>query len=74
MQTSLGIAQILVSIILIGSILLQVHGQGSGLFGSAQATHRVRRGVDKLLYQGTITFTFIFILISLLSARFTFTS
>ena len=72
MQTSLGIAEILISIILIGTILLQVRGQGSGLFGSAQGTQRVRRGVDKLLFQGTIVFTFIFVLISLLSARFIF--
>ena len=70
MQTSLGIAEIFISILLIGTILLQVRGQGSGLFGSAQGTQRVRRGVDKLLFQGTIVFTFIFVLISLLSARF----
>ena len=72
MQTSLSIAEILISIILICTILLQVRGQGSGLFGSAQGTQRVRRGVDKLLFQGTIVFTFIFVLISLLSARFIF--
>ena len=70
MQTYLGIAEILVSVLLISMILLQVRGQGSGLFGSAQATHRVRRGVDKLLFQGTIAFTAIFVLISLMSARF----
>jgi preprotein translocase subunit SecG len=70
MQASLGVAEILISLILIATILLQVRGQGSGLFGSAQGTQRVRRGVDKLLFQGTITFTVIFVLISLLSARF----
>ena len=70
MQTTLGIAQILVSLTLVASILLQVRGQGSGLFGSAQGTQRVRRGVDKLLFQGTIVFTVIFVLISLLSAKF----
>ena len=70
MQTTLGIAQILVSLTLVASILLQVRGQGSGLFGSAQGTRRVRRGVDKLLFQGTMVFTVIFVLISLLSAKF----
>ena len=70
MQTYLAVAEILVSILLVGSILLQIRGQGSGLFGSAQGTYRVRRGVDKLLFQGTIVLTTIFVLISILSARF----
>jgi preprotein translocase subunit SecG len=69
MQTYLGAAEILVSILLIGAVLLQIRGQGSGFFGSAQATFRVRRGVEKLLFQGTIVLTVIFLLISLLSAR-----
>ena len=70
MQAYLGVAQILISILLVGSILLQVRGQGSGMFGSAQGSYRVRRGVDKLLFQGTIVLVAVFLLISLLSVRF----
>ena len=70
METYLGVAQILISILLVGSILLQVRGQGGGLFGSAQGTFRVRRGMEKLLFQATIALVVIFLLISILSVRF----
>ena len=70
MEAYIGVAQILISVLLVGSILLQVRGQGGGLFGSAQGTFRVRRGIDKLLFQATIVLTIIFLLISILSVRF----
>jgi preprotein translocase subunit SecG len=70
MENYLGVAQILISILLVISILLQVRGQGGGLFGSAQGTFRVRRGVDKLLFQATIVLVIIFLLISILTVRF----
>mgnify|MGYP000907618334 FL=1 len=70
MITYLGLTQILVSILLILTILLQVRGQGGGLFGSAQGTYRVRRGVEKLLFQFTIVLTVFFLLISLLMVYF----
>ena len=68
METYLGIAQILISVLLVATILLQVRGQGSGLFGAAQGTYRVRRGVEKLLFQFTIIFTVVFLLIAILRA------
>ena len=70
MITYLGLTQILVSILLILTILLQVRGQGGGLFGSAQGTYRVRRGVEKLLFHFTIVLTVFFLLISLLMVYF----
>ena len=70
MITYLGLTQILVSILLILTILLQGRGQGGGLFGSAQGTYRVRRGVEKLLFQFTIVLTVFFLLISLLMVYF----
>ena len=70
MQTYLGITQILISIMLVGSILLQVRGQGGGLFGSAGGTFRVRRGIEKVLFQGTIVLVILFLFISILSVRF----
>ena len=70
MLTYLGLTQILISILLIASILLQVRGQGGGLFGSAQGSYRVRRGVEKLLFQFTIVLTVFFLIISLLMVYF----
>jgi preprotein translocase subunit SecG len=70
MLTYLGLTQILISILLIASILLQVRGQGGGLFGSAQGSYRVRRGVEKLLFQFTIVLTVFFLIISILMVYF----
>ncbi len=61
-------AQILVSILLIAIILLQIRGQGSGFFGSAQASFRTRRGVEKTMFQFTIVLAVVFTLLAMLSA------
>ena len=50
MQSFFQISMIFVSILLVGVILVQVRGQGSGFFGSAQASFRTRRGVEKTLF------------------------
>ena len=61
---------ILVSILLIAVILMQVRGEGSGAFGAAQSTFRVRRGVELLLFRFTIALIVIFVGLAILSARF----
>lgn len=61
-------SQILVSILLIAIILLQIRGQGSGFFGSAQASFRTRRGVEKTLFQFTIVLAVVFTLLAVFSA------
>ncbi len=61
-------ATILVSILLVGIILIQVRGQGSGFFGTAQASFRTRRGVEKTLFQLTIALAVVFTLLAILSA------
>jgi preprotein translocase subunit SecG len=61
-------AQILVSIFLVAIILLQIRGQGSGFFGSAQASFRTRRGVEKTLFQFTIVLVVVFTLLAIVSA------
>ncbi|MBI2936436.1 MAG: preprotein translocase subunit SecG [Chloroflexi bacterium] len=70
MQTSLAIAEILVAVFLVIFILLQVRGQGSGLFSQGEATFRSRRGVELLTFRFTIFFAALFLLIALLSVRF----
>lgn len=67
MQVFFNISQILVSILLVLTIMLQVKGQGGGLFGSAQTTFRARRGLEKTLFQFTIILVVVFILMSLAS-------
>ena len=71
MSTPLNIAQILVSAILVLVILMQVREMGTGMFGSAQASFRTRRGMEKTLFQFTIVLAVVFLLMSVLSVRIT---
>ena len=71
MSTILNFIQLFVSIVLILVILFQVRELGSGLFGSATTTYRVRRGLEKVLFQATIVLVIIFIVVSILSVRLT---
>ncbi len=71
MEDILNVVQILLSIVLVLVILMQVRELGSGLFGSASTTFRVRRGVEKTLFQFTIILVIAFIFVSILSVRLT---
>ncbi|MCY3543974.1 MAG: preprotein translocase subunit SecG [Chloroflexota bacterium] len=66
----LNIVQIAISIILVTIILLQVRGQGTGLFGAAEGSFRTRRGIERVLFQFTIAMVVVFIAVSILSVRF----
>lgn len=68
MDSFLFASQIIVSILLVTVILVQVRGQGSGFFGSGQASFRTRRGIEKTLFQFTIVLAVLFTLLSILSA------
>ncbi len=65
----LNIAQILVSIVLIALVLLQARGFGIGsVFGSdSSSVYKSRRGVERTIFNMTIAFSVLFLLISLLS-------
>ena len=66
MQNYLIIAQIVVSIALVLTILLQVRGGGlGGIFGQADTVYRTKRGVEKTLFQFTIILVVVFVAISL---------
>ena len=69
MNSALNLIQIVVAVLLVVVILLQVKGQGTGLFGSAEGSYRTRRGIEKALFQFTIALIGIFILTSILSVR-----
>jgi preprotein translocase subunit SecG len=64
----LNIAQILVSIVLIALVLLQARGFGLGsVFGSDSSVYKTRRGVERTIFNLTIGFSVLFLVISLLS-------
>jgi len=61
----LALAQILVSTILIGLVLLQVRGTGFGAaLGGQDATFRTRRGLQRSMHRMTIVFVAVFLGIS----------
>lgn len=68
MESFFQAAQILVSILLVSIILIQIRGQGSGFFGSAQASFRTRRGIEKTMFQFTIVLAVVFTLLAIVSA------
>ena len=69
MQQVMNIAMIAISIVLVAVILMQVRGQGGGLFGAAQSSYRTRRGLEQLLFQATIVLVGVFITAAIVSAR-----
>jgi len=68
LQIYLNIAQILVSVALIVLVLLQAKGSSlGGIFGGESSIYKSRRGVEKTLFNLTIVFAALFLIISLLS-------
>lgn len=68
MIAALQLIQILLALVLIGIILLQVRMQGlGGVFGGGSSTVRVRRGLEKTLFQFTIGIAIVFVLLSIVS-------
>lgn len=62
------ITQIIVSIILIISIILQAKGTGlSGVFGGSTNYH-AKRGAEKTLFYATILLSVIFVLLAIAGA------
>ncbi|HUS03924.1 MAG TPA: preprotein translocase subunit SecG [Dehalococcoidia bacterium] len=67
MPTYFVIAQILVSVALITTILFQLHGGGlGGIFGQPDSVYRTRRGLEKTLLKLTITLAVIFVILAVL--------
>ena len=69
MQDFLTFIEIIIAVVLVAVILVQVRGQGGGVFGSAQTTFRTRRGVERTLFRFTIILAAVFVLIALISVR-----
>ena len=70
MPTYLVVAQILVAIALITTVLFQLHGGGlGGIFGQAGSVYRTRRGLEKTLLKLTIALAVIFVIFAVLIVR-----
>ena len=68
MNPFLAIGQLIVSVALMASILMQARGVGlSAAFGGDSSVYRSRRGVEKRLFQFTIVLTILFVVFSLAS-------
>ncbi len=66
-----NVAQIVLSVALVLVVLLQVRGGGlGGIFGQADTVYRTKRGLEKTLFQLTIALVILFIVISILTLKF----
>ena len=70
METILLVGQMIVSIALMASILLQSRGAGLGAtFGGDSSVYRSRRGIEKRLFQFTVILAILFVLFSVAAFR-----
>lgn len=68
MNPFLATGQLIVSVALVISVLLQARGAGlSGAFGGDSAVYRSRRGIERRLWQFTIALLVLFVLFSMAS-------
>jgi preprotein translocase subunit SecG len=68
MQTPLLLAQMILAIALIASILLQQRGTGlGGAFGGEVTAYRSRRGIERTLFRMTVVVSLLFVAFSLLN-------
>jgi len=71
MTNPLTIAQLIVSVLLIVSILLQQRGEALGsVFGQGGGTYGTRRGIQKKLFWVTVALGMVFILLAFLNLLF----
>ncbi len=68
MSSVLSIAQIIVSLLLIGAILLQARGSGlSSVFGGESTFYHTRRGIEKAIFWATIVLAALFVALGVVS-------
>ena len=68
MQTPLLLAQMILAMAIIASILLQQRGTGlGGAFGGEVTAYRSRRGIERTLFRLTVVLAVLFVAFSLLN-------
>jgi preprotein translocase subunit SecG len=69
LPTYFSIAQILIAIALIATVLFQLHGGGiGGIFGQADSVYRTRRGIESTLFKLTIILAVLLVIFAVLTA------
>ena len=69
MPTYFLIAQILIAIALIATVLFQLRGGGiGGIFGQADSVYRTRRGIESTLFKLTIILAVLLVVFAVLIA------
>lgn len=69
MPTYFLVAQMLVSIALIATVLFQLRGGGiGGIFGQADSVYRTRRGIESTLFKLTIILAVVLVILATLIA------
>jgi len=69
LPTYFSIAQILVSIALIATVMFQLRGGGiGGIFGQADSVYRTRRGIESTLFKLTIILAVALVLLATIIA------
>lgn len=67
MPTYFLIAQILIAIALIATVLFQLRGGGiGGIFGQADSVYRTRRGIESTLFKLTIILAVLLVVFAVL--------
>ncbi len=64
------ISLLFLAIVMIVVLLLQARGNNPSVFGQAESTFRVRRGVERLLFRSTIVLTIVFVALAIANVRF----
>jgi preprotein translocase subunit SecG len=69
LPTYLLVAQILIAIALIATVLFQLRGGGiGGIFGQADSVYRTRRGIESTLFKLTIILAVVLVVVATLIA------
>jgi preprotein translocase subunit SecG len=69
-QDILLLGQVIISVALMTSILMQARGAGLGAtFGGDSSVYRSRRGIEKRLFQFTIILAVLFVIFSVASFK-----
>ena len=75
MESILLFGQVLVSVALMASVLLQSRGAGLGAtFGGDSSVYRSRRGIEKRLFQFTVILVVLFVIFSIASFKLSATA
>lgn len=70
MENILLLGQVLVSVALMASVLLQARGAGLGAtFGGDSSVYRSRRGIEKRLFQFTVALAVLFAIFSIIAFK-----